>query len=300
MARFLLTLLLLCLMAAPAAAQAPKARAPLKVVASFSIIADLVRQVGAERVVVTPLVGAEVDAHGYQPSAQDAMRVAQADLIFTNGLGFDGWIERLIKASKTRAPHVVLGLSITPIISKSGKPDPHVWHDSARVRRYVEVIAQTLSQHDKAGALYYQQQAAAYQRKLQALEARFKSRFSVLDPSRRTLLTAHDAFGYLAQSQGLNIIAVKGLSTQSEPSAGQLARLVDQIKAQKIQAIFYEKSTDQRLINLLAQQTAVKVGGTLYSDALSRSSGPAASYLALMQYNLETIALALAGPTPRP
>lgn len=267
------------------------------VIASFSILGDIVQEIGGERVSVTTLVGANADAHVFQPAPQDAKRVAEARLVVTNGLGFEGWIDRLIKASGRKPMVVVASKGISPITSKDdhghGGLDPHAWQDVGNVKRYAATIATALAKIDPAGADDYAEREAAYQTRLDALDAAIKASIAAIPVERRKLITSHDAFGYFAEAYGLTMIAPQGVSTETEASAKDVAKIIRQIKAENIPAMFLENVTDPRLIEQISRETGIKLGGKLYSDALSAQDGDAGSYIAMMENNIREMKKAL-------
>lgn len=304
-------------MAGPALAQAPAQKMP--VVASFSILGDFVKQVGGDRVAVTTIVGTNGDAHVYQPTPADAKAVAAAKVVFVNGLGFEGWMDRLIKASGTKAPIVVATKGITPRTGfvdhdddekpkakgkdkhdhakegghDHGGIDPHAWQSIANAKVYVANVRDGLIAADPDGRDVYTANAAAYTAKLDALETEVKSAMAKIPAEQRRIITSHDAFGYFGEAYGLILVAPEGVSTESEASAKDVGRIIRQIKAQKIPAVFVENVTDPRLIQRIAKESGAKVGGTLYSDALSDDKGPASTYIDMMHSNVRELSSAL-------
>lgn len=288
-----------------------RAEEPVRAVATFSILGDMVRVVGGDRLDLTVLVGPDGDAHTFEPSPSDARALAEAKIVFVNGLGFEGWLERLLKASGTRAKIVVASTGVTPLMLPEdpthaddhgegtkhdhGGEDPHAWHDLANAKIYVANIAQGLSAVDPAHASIYAANARSYRSEIDTLEAEAQTMMELIPAERRTIVTNHDAFGYLGQAYGLKFLAPVGLSTQDEPSAQDMARLIDQIRREKISAVFVENISDARLIDQIKRETGAVVGGTLYSDALSKADGPAATFLEMYRVNIETIN---AGLTP--
>ena len=281
------------LLAAPATAQDR-----LKVVATFSIVGDLVKNVGGDRLDLTMLVGPNADAHVYSPSPTDARKLADAKLIVVNGLGFEGWIERLVKASGSKAPIVVAANGVKPRRVADGHghshgSDPHAWQSVANVKLYVGNIRDGLIAADPTGKAAYEANATAYLAKLDALDREVRDAVAKIPADRRRVITTHDAFGYFQDAYGLEFIAPQGVSTESEASAKDVARIIAQIKRQKIPAIFMENISDPRLLKRIADETGAKAGGTLYSDALTDQKGPAPSYIDLIRHNLKQIAAAL-------
>jgi zinc/manganese transport system substrate-binding protein len=265
----------------------------LPVVASFSILGDLVAQIGGHRVAVTTIVGPDGDAHVYQPTPKDGRRLADARLVFVNGLGFEGWIERLIAASKTKAKIVTASRGVTPRKDEAGL-DPHAWQNVADAKIYVANIRDALIEADPEAADVFRAIADQYLTRLGALDAEIKSAIAAIPPSRRRVVSTHDAFGYFAARYGVEFIAPEGVSTEAEPSARDLARIIDVARAHKVAAIFLENIVDPRIAQRLAAETGAKIGGTLYSDALSGPDGPAPSYVEMMRHNMRQLAAALA------
>ena len=267
--------------------------APVPVVASFSILADLVRAVGGERVAVTTIVGPDGDAHVYQPRPADSRAIADARLVFVNGLGFEGWIDRLIGAARTRAEVVTVSKGIAARTGEEGA-DPHAWQDPANVKIYVENIRAALAAADPGGAEDYEANAAAYLARLAALDAEIAKTFDAIPKERRRVVSTHDAFGYFSARYGVEFIAPKGVSTEAEASARDIARIIDAAKRHKVSAVFLENVADPRLTRRIAAETGARIGGTLYSDALSDAKGPAATYLDMMRHNAGELAKAMA------
>ena len=290
----------------------PLALAKVPVTATFSILGDLVQQVGGDQVSVSTLVGPNGDAHVYQPTPQDIRTLAQSKLLVSNGLSFEGWLERLDTASGFKGVKVVASQGIQPHQMAEeeghehaaheheaeghhhhGSLDPHAWNDPANVLLYVDNIARGLSQVDPEHASLYQQNAARYKAQLQKLDADYRVRFAQLPAERRRAITSHDAFGYLAQAYHLTLIGAQGLSTEAEPSAAMIAGLIRQIRDEKIPALFIENISNPNLIQQIERETDARVGGELYSDALSPAGGDAATYLAMLEHNLNTLLAAL-------
>jgi zinc/manganese transport system substrate-binding protein len=278
----------------------------LNVVASFSIIGDFAREVGGDRVSITTLVGPDGDAHVYEPSPADATAMAKADVVLVNGLHFEGFLQRLVETSGTRAAVVELTRGVTPLefkaeFAESGESgngdniDPHAFQSIANARIYVANVADAFCSADATGCETYKANAARYTGELAALEKEVKDAVAAIPAEKRTVITSHDAFGYFEHEYGLTFRAPEGISTEAEPSAADVARLIDQVKADKASAVFVENITNQRLIEQIASETGLKLGGTLYSDALSPADGPAATYIDLMRHNIATIKGAILG-----
>jgi len=292
----------------PGVGAAPaRAAGEVKVVASFSILADLVREVGGDRVSVTMLVPVNGDAHVYQPTPADSKAIAEARLVVFNGLGLEGWSARLLKAAAYKGPLLTASDGITPRKAdeeggghEAGHAhheafDPHAWQDVRNVRIYVANIAAALGRVDPAGKATYDARAAAYDAKLVALDKDIRAAYAAVPERQRRVITTHDAFGYYGAAYGIEFLAPQGTSTDAEASAKDVARLIRQIKAEKITAIFVESISDPRVIQRIADETGAKLGGALFSDALSAADGPAASYLTMMRHNLTLLVAAMRG-----
>ena len=275
------------------------AQQKLKVVASFSILGDLVRNVGGERVDVVTLVGPNGNAHVYAPSPADAKKLVDAKLVLVNGLGFEGWLNRLVSASGSKAPIVVASKGIKPREGHGdhdhGKIDPHAWQSVANVKVYVGNIRDALIVADGAGKDAYAANASTYLAKLDALEREVKDTIGKIPAGRRRLITSHDSFGYFEDAYGVDFIAPQGVSTEAEASAKDIAAIITQVKKQKVSAVFLENVSDPRLVRQIASETGAKIGGTLYSDALTDDKGDAPSYIELIRHNLKQLAAALVG-----
>ena len=271
------------------------AEGKLKVLATFSILADFVRNVGGDRTEVAALVGSNNDAHVYAPAPADAKKVADAKVVITNGLGFEGWMTRLVQASGSKAMIIVAtkGIAVRRAAGGHGDSDPHAWQSAANAKVYVANIRDALTAADPAGADAYRAHAAAYLARLDALDAEVKQAVAAIPADRRRVISTHDAFGYFQQAYGIEFIAPQGVSTEAEPSARDVARIITQIKRQKIPAVFLENITDPRLMQRIAQETGARIGGKLFSDALTEEGGEAPSYIEMMRHNIKQISLAL-------
>lgn len=283
-----------------------RAEKKVKVIASFSILGDMTKNVGGDRVEVSTLVGPNGDAHVYEPTPAAAKAVSSADLVIVNGLGMEGWMERLIKTSGYKGPVVVATKGITPRemtaeeeeehqhgAKHEHKIDPHAWQNLANGQVYADNIAAGLSLVDPAGASIYKANAEAYKAKLAELDKWVKSEFSSIPKAQRRTITSHDAFGYLAAAYGITILSPMGVSTESEPSAGGVAKLIEQIRKEKINAVFIENVSDPRLVAQISKESGLKLGGELYSDALSKPEGPAPTYIDMFKNNVTKMVAAM-------
>ena len=275
---------------------AARANAPINVVASFSILGDIVQQVGGDRVHVTTLVGPDGDAHVYQPTPADARSVAETKLLIVNGLGFEGWIDRLTEASGYKGRVVTATTGVEPrgmADHDHGEIDPHAWQSLANAQIYIRNIADGLAAIDPAGTEIYRSNMAHYMKEIDAVEAQVREAIASLPAERRKVVTSHDAFGYFSAAYGIEFHAPVGVNTEAEASAGDVARLIRQIKQEKITAVFVENVSDRRLIDQIVRETGARIGGTLYSDALSNADGPAGTYLGMMRHNIRVLVAAL-------
>ncbi len=289
----------LAVLAPPAlAAEEPVLRA----VASFSILGDLVRQVGGERVAVDVLVGAGSDAHVFSPKPAQARQVGAAQVLFSSGLGFEGWMNRLLKTTHFKGRHVVASQGVRTLAggdvpghshAQGAAPDPHAWQDVENARIYIDNIAEGLCAADAAGCASYRRNAAAYEQQLDKLEHEIQSAWDRIAAPQRLVITSHDAFGYYARAYGVRFLAPQGISTDSEASAQGVARLVRQIRRQGARALFVESISDPRLIEQIARETGLKAASTgLYSDSLA-PTGEASSYLGMMRHNTRALTQAI-------
>lgn len=270
----------------------------VKVVASFSILADLVKNVGGDRIEIASLVPPNGDAHVYAPSPADAKKLSDAKVVFINGLGLEGWIPRLVKSSGTKAAVVVATKGVKPRkVEEEGhahaEADPHAWQSVANAKIYVGNIRDALVAADPAGKATYEANASAYTGKLDALDREVKEQVAKISADRRRIITTHDAFGYFKAAYGVDFIAPQGVSTESEASAKDVAKIIAQIKKQKIPAVFLENVSDPRLLERIAAESGAKIGGTLYSDALTDEKGKAPTYIEMMKHNIRTLSAAL-------
>ncbi len=275
------------------AAPPVEAQAKLNVVASFSILGDFVRNVGGDRVNVSTLVGPDGDVHVYTPAPEDAKRIADARLVVINGLGLEGWLPRLVQSSGGKATVVTATNGITPRNLDSAA-DPHAWQSVLNAKIYVSNIGKALEAADPADAEVFRSNKQRYEEKLDQLDREVRAAVAQIPPERRKVISTHDAFGYFAAEYGVAFIAPLGVSTESEPSARDLAAIVSQIKTAKIPAVFFENISDPRLMRQISVETGAKIGGTLYSDSLSGEKGDAPTYIDMVRHNIKALTSALA------
>ncbi len=265
----------------------------IKAVASFSILGDMVNNIGGDRIELSILVGPNSDGHVYEPTPRDAKQVANADIFFMNGLHFEGWTERLLEAAQFKGKLVIATQGISPLITPANEIDPHAWQSLANARSYLKNIAAGLSAIDKSHAQYYSDNLHSYLKKIDIAEQTIITAIAKLPLERRNVITSHDAFKYFEHAYGLHFFAPQGLSTNSEATPTDVAALIRQIRSQKTPAIFIENMTDPRLIEQISRETNATLGGTLYSDALSEKNQPADNYLHLMLHNTQQLTEAL-------
>ncbi len=317
--RALLALAGACLTAVLGTAQAAE---PLKVVASFSILGDIVREVGGADISLTTLVGPDGDAHGYEPTPGDARKLAEARVLVVNGLDFETWLPKLTKASGFAGQTVTASQGVAPRKFAGhgeehdhghkddhkddhdhdhepghhhhhGDADPHAWQSLANGVIYARNVADGLAAADPAHAQAYRQRADTYIAKLQALDASVRKSFDAIGADRRKVVTSHDAFGYFGDAYGVTFIPAMGVSTDAEPSAREVAAIIEQVRRDKVPAVFVENISSPKLVQQIARETGAKVGGTLYSDALSKPGQPGATYLEMFEWNARQLAAAL-------
>src|SRR4051794_13039334 len=264
----------------------------ITVVASFSILGDFAKNVGGDRVNVTTLVGRNSDVHVYTPAPADAKKIADAKLVIINGLGLEGWLPRLVQSSGSKAAIVTATDGIAP--RKLGSDaDPHAWQSVVNAKIYVANIRDALVAADQPGASTYRANADAYLTKLDALGREVREAVTQIPQVRRKVISTHDAFGYFAAAYGIAFVAPQGVSTESEPSARDIAVIITQIRAGKIPAVFLENISDPRLMRRISAETGARIGGTLYSDSLTAENGDAPTYIDMVRHNIKALTSAL-------
>lgn len=288
----------------PAFAQHEK----LDVVASFSIIGDFAEKVGGDRINLRTLVGADSDAHVYEPRPSDALALAKADVILVNGLLLEGFMDRLIEASESEAPVTVVtdGAAILndpkgghyhfidgKAIFHATPNDPHAWQSVINAKIYVQNIEKSFCAADADGCATYKNNAEVYLKELTALNTDIKAAIQTIPQDRRVAVVAHNAFRYFERDYGISFLSPQGVSTESEASAADVASLIREIKAKRAAAVFAENISDARLVEQIASEAGLQMGGVLYSDALSTADGPAPTYIDMMKNNVRTIVSAI-------
>ena len=273
-----------------------------KVVATFSVLGDMVARVGGDKVQLTTIVGGDADCELYQPTAADARAVADARLFVMNGLSprFEPWAEILLKRAEFRGTKLVASQGAQTIIDDRPRggltgpqADQHAWHDPANGLIYVANIADGLARLDSANAAFYRKQAEGYSQEIRALDAWAKSELAIIPSAKRRFITSHDGFEYLARAYDIEMTPARGMVNDTDPSAEDIARLIQQIRTTKVKAIFIENMNDPRLIERIAREAGATIGGTLYSDALSKPGGSADTYLKMIRHNVATLKAAM-------
>ena len=265
-------------------------------IASFSILADMVRHIGGPLVNVSSLVPADADAHTYQPTASDSRVLTGAALLVENGLGLEGWMARLGTASNFRGVRVIATTGVIPRTMREGTEislDPHAWQNPRNGMIYARNIAEGLAQASPDRAEFWRARSAVYINEIEQTDAWIAAQFDPIPLAARRVITTHDAFGYYGDRYGVSFLAAEGISTDSEPSAKGIAALVGQIRREKVRTVFLENMTDPRLTKMLARETGASLSGPLYSDALSKPDGPAADYLTMLRYNTKLFVRAM-------
>ncbi|MDO4696202.1 MAG: zinc ABC transporter substrate-binding protein [Neisseria sp.] len=275
----------------------------LKIVSSFSILGDVAKQIGGDKVNITNLVGFDQDTHAYHMTSGDIKKLRAADLVLLNGLGLEnGDVMRAVKQGKLNYAEAAAG--IKPMSAEHrhdhhhghdhdhGRFDPHVWQDPVLMKQYAANVTAALSKTDPKNQSYYRQRFNAYTQELAKLDAYAKSKFNAIPAAKRKVLTGHDAFAYMGKRYDITFLSPQGVSSEAEPSAKQVAAIIRQIKTHKITAVFGENIKDTRLLARIAKETGSRVGGKLYSDALSRSDG-ASTYIGMYRYNVDALSAAM-------
>lgn len=300
----------------PALAQSARDGAALPVVASFSILADMVREVGGERVAVRAIAGFDTDAHGFELRPSDAHAVRAARLVVRNGLGFEPWFDRLLRSAGYTGPVVTATDGVQPRdmdgrehdhdhggpAARPSSPaparrvaDPHCWQDVRLGQAYVRAIAAGLAAADPAGAEAYRRGAEAYTRRLAALDSWVREQIATVPAARRRVVTSHDALGYFGDAYGVRFLPAQGVGAEAQPSAAQLAALIRQVRAEGITAVFLDVPGDAPVLRRLAEEAGVRVAGRLYADTLSPPDGPAPTYEAMIRHNVGLLVPAMRG-----
>ena len=293
----------LCLAGPPAALAAKsagrQAAKPLQVVATFSILGDMVREIGGEHVVVKTIVGPGADAHSFEPTPRDIQALAKAQVLVLNGLDFETWLPRLVQSSGFKGAQVMASKGVTVRHLEDDEAhdgeaghghhesdvDPHAWQSLSNGMIYAQNIADGLTQAAPAHGSYFKNRAKLYIEQMKKLDAEIKQAFADIPQEKRRVITSHDAFGYFEQAYGIHFISVSGLSNDAEPSARDVAAIIDRAKKEKVAGVFVEQGLNPKMVSQIARETGAKVGGALYSDTLAKSDQPASTYLGMFSWN---------------
>ena len=292
-------------LAAPSGGPRAQGPASVPVVASFSILGDMVRQIAGDGVALRVLAGPETDAHVFQPRPSDAEALRGAAAVVRNGLGFEPWLDRLLRSAGHRGVVVTASEGVAPIRAQPGHghghghshgaTDPHAWQDVGRARAYAANIGEGLAKADPPRAAAWREAAAAYGARLEALDRHVRERVAEVPPERRVVVTSHDAFGYFGAAYGVRFLAPQGIATGSQPSAAQVAALVRQIRAERVSAVFIDGPGSQAVMERLAREAGVRPRGRLYADTLSAPDGPAPTYEAMQRHNVGLLVAGMRG-----
>ncbi len=287
-------------LAAPPPASRAQQQARLSVVASFSILGDMVRQIAGDGgVALRVLAGPDTDAHAFQPRPSDAEAARGAAVVVRNGLGFEPWLDRLLRGAGHRGVVVTATEGIEPLRAPpdghgaAGAPDPHAWQDVRLARAYAARIGEGLAKGEPARAAAWREAAASYDVRLEALDRHVRARVSEVPPERRVVVTSHDSFGYFGAAYGVRFLAPQGVGAGAQPSAAQVAALIRQIRAERISAVFLDGPGNQSLTERLAREAGVRPRGRLYADTLSAPGGPAPDYEAMQRHNVDLLVSAM-------
>lgn len=267
----------------------------IQAVTTFTVLEDFVKRIGGDRIEITNLVPSDSDPHIYEPTPQDVKKISKADLIFINGLGFEGWIKRLIKGAGAKGEMVICTQYIHPrlVFEDTLVRDPHAWHSIPHAKIYIRNIANALKKADPKNGDFYEKNTRAYLQELTLLDEYIRRKIDNVPPSKRKIITAHDAFGYFGNSYGIQMFAPQGISTESESKVHSIIDLIKQIKREKITTIFVEKISDPKIVQQIGRETGAKIGGELYADGLSDKDGQAPNYIEMIKYNFHLILSAM-------
>jgi ABC-type Zn uptake system ZnuABC Zn-binding protein ZnuA len=278
-----------------------RAAEPVLVVATFSVIADMLANVGGSHIVVTTIVRAGGDCELYQPTAADVASVAATRAVFYNDLNeeFEPWLEPLLKQAAFKGARVAVGRGVAALTAEEEHPvsgrqlpsaiDQHAWLDPRNGVIYVRNIAEALARLDPADAADYRARAAAYTEQIRAVDVWARKELAEVPAAKRRALSSHDSLQYIANSYGITLMSVNGWTNNSEPSAAELAKLARQIKTERVRALFLDSITDPRAMQRIASETGASIGGTLYGDSLSPPGGEADTYLSMLRQDVSTL-----------
>tara|TARA_Y200000002_G_scaffold352129_1_gene330636 strand:+ start:555 stop:1436 length:882 start_codon:yes stop_codon:yes gene_type:complete len=260
----------------------------IQIVTSFTILEDLTRELSGDYVDVVNLVPRDSDAHVYLPKPSDSIAIANADLVILNGLGFEGWMVRLLEDARKGNKHLVASDGVR-LLTENDEIDPHAWQSFSNIQVYIQNISNMLLKllPEREQDLIFRRDK--YLRVILSLQQQFKDRMAKTPSAERVVVTSHDAFGYLGREFDIQFLSPLGLSLDEEASAEDLASLINQIRGKNVAALFVENISNPKLLEIISIETGVGIGGSLYSDALSDEDGPAATYVDMMTHNLNSI-----------
>jgi len=293
--------LILTVLASAAPVRLALAASPIRVVATFSVLGDMVKQIAGDRAALKIIVGPDGDTEAYEPTAADARALADADLLVMNGLNpeFEPWLDRLVSQAQFHGTRIVAGEGARPLKkaeeesghggASAAEIDQHAWQDAANAAVYAGNIAAAFARADPAHAAEYRARGEAYRSELLALDGWARQRIATVPAAKRKVITSHDGFAYLARAYAITIVGARGWTNDKEPTAAQVAQLIKQIRQDRIRALFVENMNDPRLIQRIASETGVELGGKLYSDALTPLGQDGDTYVKMFRHNIETL-----------
>ena len=302
-----MTLRCIIVLAALLLAGPARAAERVTVVATFSVIADMLANVGGDHLNIKTIVGAGGDCELYQPTAADVATIASARAVFLNDLNeeFEPWLDPLLKQALFKGMKVVVSRGVRTMTAEEEHPvsgrqlpaaiDQHAWLDPRNGVIYVRNIAEALIRLDPAGAADYRARAASYTQQIQAADDWARREIASVPAAKRRALASHDSLQYIANAYGITLLAVNGWTNRSEPSAAELAKLARQIRAERVKALFLDSITDPRAMQRIADETGAVIGGTLYGDSLSPAPGEADSYLKMLRHDVSILKAGMLG-----
>jgi ABC-type Zn uptake system ZnuABC Zn-binding protein ZnuA len=267
----------------------------IRAVSSITIINDIVRNIGGDKVEAVSICGVGIDPHTYKPKPNDPRTVSECDIVFINGLALEHWIEEMVHNAGGNKKVVTVTEGITPITDEMGfgDPDPHAWFDVKYVKTYSENIAKALIELDKPNESYYRRNLESYIKKLDSLDAWVKTEIEKIPAEKRLLITSHDAFRYFGKAYGLEVRGLQGISTEAKAQTEDVKKLVDLIKERKLKSVFIETSVNPKLLEEISRETGATVGGTLFSDSVGDEGTFEGTYIGALTHNVKTIVKAL-------
>lgn len=269
----------------------------LVAVSTITIINDMVKQIAGDKVEAVSICGVGYDPHTYKSVPADSRTIARSDIVFINGFGLEGWINKLVDAAGGERPVITVSEGITPLTDPTGYGDfdPHCWFDAKLAKVYVQNILNGLIQIDSENEEYYKGNAGKFMEQLDSLDSWTHKMINSIPEQHKILITSHDAFRYFGNAYRMKVEGLQGISTEAKVQTGDVARLVDFINSVKLLAVFVESSVNPRLLEQIASETTAKIGGTLFSDSIGDEGTPGGSFIGAFKHNVETITTALNG-----